>query len=172
MGDGPHGNGEHQDAGVAALEGEVRAVLAVARAFMHVRPCILEVTDVAAQLGRPAGLEAALARLEARGDVMVQWRPGGVMGSAFVTQDGLRRWAEDLRARGVDPLPDYAAWAARIEARLASALLQRTEDLAAELEVPVDTLIAQLRVMEALGRVKANKRGQGIILSVQLISVE
>lgn len=161
--DGP----QDQERSRKALDGEVLALLASARAYMHVRPCILEVAELAAQLGAGQDLEGALQRLEHQGFLLVQWRPGRVMGSAFVTQDGLRQWAELRLAQGEEPLPKFHAWAAEIETRLNQVLLYRTEDLAEELGLPVEALMAQLRVMEALGRVKANKKGQGVILSVQ-----
>lgn len=149
------------------LEQEVWRALAHARAYMHEASPIVEVDDLAVMLASTrAEVEPALRRLEARGYLLIQMRPGRVLGSAFVTQDGFKAWAEAQLARGAEPLPGFRDCAARIEACLDREPFWATEALAADLDLAVSLLTAQLRVMEALGHVRANKQGSGVILSV------
>ncbi|MBZ9751796.1 hypothetical protein K7W42_13105 [Deinococcus sp. HMF7604] len=149
------------------LEQEAWRALALARVFMHDAPPLVEVDDLAAMVDCPrADLEPVLAHLEEQRLVLIQLRPGRVMGSAFVTQDGLSRWVQQQLAAAQEPLPGFRALAARIERCLQRTPFWSTEVLAAELNVAVSPLTAQLRVMEAAGTLKTNKQGGGVILSV------
>ncbi|MFC6662643.1 hypothetical protein [Deinococcus multiflagellatus] len=123
--------------------------------------------DLAAMLDcSRAALEPVLTQMEQRRLVMVQMRPGRVMGSVFVTQDGLSIWVQEQLISVREPLPGFHELADRIERCLQRTPFWLTEVLAAELNVAISPLTAQLRVMEAAGSLRTNKQGSGVILSV------
>lgn len=150
------------------LEQDVWRALAHARAHMHEISPIVEVDDLAVMLGHTrAEIEPVLQRLEAQGYLLIQLRPGRVPGTVFATQDGVRVWAQRLLDQGEEPLPDFQRFVPKILECLERQPLWTTDALAAEVELAVTPLTAQLRVMEMLGMLRANKRGSGVILSVR-----